>query len=204
MRMCLCVYTSMCAHVYPRTLKCVRMHVRVPVCAHVRTSTRTAACVHTRECVYGLLCDCTPECVRVHTCITRVCVCAHTCACVCVCMHEMARPPRSHWKGHFCALHHGGSWPPAGTRSSTSPPWPRAPHVPGGSPPCLPSPPLAPSAPRDGFFHTVLMTRSSRLALIRFHKTSPAASSGSVITISFRFKETRIFPFSNLTEHFTL
>ena len=58
--------------------------------------------------------------------------------------------------------------------------------------------------PRDGFSYPVLMTHSSCLALIRSHKTSPAESSGSVLTISFRFKETGIFPFSNLTEHFML
>lgn len=44
----------------------------------------------------------------------------------------------------------------------------------------------------------------SSLALIRLHKTFPAASYGSVITISFRFKETCISPLCNLTVHFTL
>lgn len=58
--------------------------------------------------------------------------------------------------------------------------------------------------PLDGFSYPVLMTRSSCLALIRSHKASPAERSGSVLTISFRFKETGIFPFRNLTEPFML
>lgn len=91
MRRCLCVYTSMCAHVYPCTLKCVRMHVCVPVCAHVCTSTRTAACMHTREYVCGLGCDCTPECVRVHMYYTRLRVRTHMC--VCMCVHARNGPP---------------------------------------------------------------------------------------------------------------
>lgn len=45
-------------------------------------------------------------------------------------------------------------------------------------------------APHGVFLYTVLMTRSSRLTLIRFHKTSPAVSPGSVITSSFWFTET--------------
>lgn len=177
---------------------CTRACIHVHVCTHVQVY-MYALCMHSSMpahmgvCMWLHVCMNVYICMHIHMCVLCTCpyVCAHGCARGCVWTHEMACPQRRPWRGHFCALHHLGSWPPMGTRNSASQPGqPHMPPVPGWPPPRLLSPLLAHLAPRDGFLHTVLMTRSSRLALIRFHKTSPAVSSGSVITISFRFKET--------------
>lgn len=153
-------------------------------------------CVCSCLCVPVSVCPCLP--VSVCTCVhvSCLCVCAscvHVCASVRMCVHMHRRPAL----GWDATLVHLAASDPGLTLGWEQP----RPHpacrlcgwlaaCPWRPPPRWLCPCSAHLAPRDGFFYSVLMPGSSRLALIRVHKTSPAESSGSVITLSFRFKET--------------
>lgn len=174
--MCMCMHTYMCMHVW------AQVHICICICMHI-APTCVHACMHTHAYAY------------MYACVLPTCAGVGMCACVQMqmtypqrtrCKVESIRKPCIFWE----------PWPHVGLQSITVP----------SSCPCLEPllcgmcwapgwPPLVPFCFAhlvlgDVSFSTAVMTCSFRLAVIRFHKTSPAVSSSSVITISFRFKET--------------